>query len=57
MIKSGDISFVLDALRVAKQFIEEPDTMEEYEVIDQVCQAIDCIMKIEDGAREEGVIT
>lgn len=57
MIKSGDLSFVLDALRVAKRHIEDPDTREDYEVIDTVCQAIDSLQKIEDGAREEGVIT
>ena len=57
MIKNGDISFVLDALRVAKRHIEDPDTREDYEVVDQICQAIDSLQMIEDGAREEGVIT
>jgi len=56
MIKSGDLAFVMDALRVALRHLDDPDTREDYEVVDVLAQAIDCLMSIEDAARDEGVL-
>jgi len=56
MIKSGDIAFVHSALSVALRHLDDPDTREDYEVVDVLAQAIDCLMTIEDAARDEGVL-
>lgn len=55
-IKRSDLSFVLDALRVAREHIEDPDTREDYEVVDVLLQAMDAMYTIEDNAREDGVL-
>jgi len=56
MIRTQDLSFVMDALRVALRHLDDPDTREDYEVVDVLAQAIDCLMTIEYAARDEGVL-
>ncbi len=55
-VKRGDLSFILDAMREARKYIENPERMEEYEIVDIIVQAIMSIQDVEDDALEAGVL-